>query len=184
MPRRFSSAPGTPGMTVPVGPPWLMVLIYALALLVLQSALSRLLGPLGLAPPDLFLLTGVALARRLSPVPALLGAYGLGLAQDMLGAGALGVHAAALAGGALLVLLTRRVHTGSYWQQTLLSVVAAVLGQWLTFMLLTYWLRSELVTASSLVRVLPLSLLSTLVAAPLWAWFSDYALGRAPDGLE
>ncbi|WP_291422998.1 Rod shape-determining protein MreD [Deinococcus sp.] len=170
-------------MSVPVGPPWLMILGYVVALLVLQSALSRLLSPLGVPPPDLFLLTGIALARRTLPVSALLGAYALGLAQDILGAGALGLHAAALAGGTLLVLLTRRA-AGSRAGQGLLSVLAAVLGQWLTFMFLTYWLRTGLVTAESLVHILPLSLLTTLIAAPLWNWFADYALGRVPDGLE
>lgn len=171
-------------VNLPTGPAWLMVLGYALALLVLQSLFSRLFSSFNIPPPDLFLLTGIALARRVPPISALIGAYFLGLIQDVLGAGAIGLHAAALTGGVLLVLLTRRFAPAGTLGQTVVAVLAALLGQWLTFMILTYWLKTGLVTIDSLVRILPLSFIATVLVAPLWEWLSDYALGRAGGSLE
>ncbi|GAA5502914.1 hypothetical protein Dxin01_02661 [Deinococcus xinjiangensis] len=167
----------------PAGPTPLMALLYGLGLLVAQSLLSRLLLPLGVPPPDLFLLTGLLLTRRLSRGSALLAAYGVGLLQDILGAGVLGLHAAGVAGGVLLVLLTRRIMPPSALGQTLFQVAAALLGQWLTFMFLTYWLRTGLVTVDTLTRVLPLSFVTTLLIAPLWERFADLMFGRTQDGL-
>lgn len=169
---------------LPTGPAWLMVLGYALALLIGQSLLSRLFVAVNLPPPDLFLLTGIALAKRTPPVSALLAAYILGLMQDVLGAGAIGLHAAALTGGVLLVLLTRRLNPTPGLAQTITNVLAALLGQWLTFMILTYWLRTGLVTLDSLFRILPLSFVATALLAPFWDWLSDYALGHRQGGLE
>lgn len=166
----------------PAGPGWLMALLYGAGLIVAQSLLSRLLLPLGVPPPDLFLLTGLLFTRRLSRGSSLLAAYGVGLLQDVLGVGLLGLHAAGVAGGTLLVLLTRRVLPAGL-PGLLVQVAAALLGQWLTFMFLTYWLRTELVTLDTLTRVLPLSFVTTLLVAPLWQRFEELMFGRAQDGM-
>lgn len=172
------------GSVTAIAPPWLLLLGYLLLLLVVQSLLSRLLDPLGVPPPDLFLLTGAAFAWRWRPIPALLSAYGVGLLQDVLGAGVLGFHAAGVAGGALLVLGVRRWLPNLGPVQLFISVLAAIAGQWVAFMILTYWLRSELVTFSALMQIVPMLFLTTLVAALLWEWIVRYAFGGMQDGLE
>ena len=67
--------------------------LYFVFLIALQGGLSALI-PQNLGGPNLFLLTAVALALRLHPVPSLLVAYAIGLGQDVLGHGYLGLHAA------------------------------------------------------------------------------------------
>ena len=67
--------------------------VYFVLLIALQGGLSALI-PQNLGGPNLFLLTAVALALRLHPVPSLLVAYAIGLGQDVLGHGYLGLHAA------------------------------------------------------------------------------------------
>ncbi len=143
------------------------VLLYFLVLIGVQGALSRLL-PMTVTPPDLFLLTGVALALRWRPWLAVLGAFGVGLAQDVLGHGALGFHAAGVAGGALLVLGLRKFLAGGGFLQVTVTVLTAVVGQWAAFLVISYWLRNDLVTIPSLMNVLPIMLAGTLIlAAPV-----------------
>ncbi|WP_245872713.1 Rod shape-determining protein MreD [Deinococcus planocerae] len=163
-------AVGTPGRPV-------LYVLYALILITVQGVLSRLLDGSPVPPPNLFLLTGVALVWRLRPAAALLGAYGVGLAQDVLGGGALGLHAAGVAGGVLLVLMVRRLVVDSGVIQAVVTVLAATAGQWLAFLFLTYWLRSDLVTTDTLVRTVPLAFLTTLLASPLWERVVNWALG-------
>ncbi len=161
----------------------LRALAYLLLLIGVQGALSRLL-PAQISPPDLFLLTGVALAHRLRPLAALLTAYGLGLVQDVLGHGLIGLHAAGLAAGVLLVLLLRTFLSGRGAVQLAVTVTAAVAGQWLAFLALTYWLRNGLVTVGTLQSVLPALLIATLIAAPLWERVSGWAFGPRPTPEE
>ncbi|MFC4425424.1 Rod shape-determining protein MreD [Deinococcus navajonensis] len=151
--------------------------MYALTLILVQGLLSRLFDPLGLPAPDLFLLTGAALAWRLAPLPALLAAYGVGLGQDLLGGGMLGLHAAGVAGGALLVLTVRRSFGDSGIFQALLTVLAATLGEWLVFLLLTYWMRSDLVTLTTLRGIVPVMFVGTLVISPLWEAVMGWGMG-------
>lgn len=154
----------------------LKALLYLLLIIGLQGALYRLL-PGFVSPPDLFLLTAVALAWRLRPVPALLAAYGVGLLQDVLGHGLIGFHAAGAAGGVLLLLGVQRFIQGGGAFQTLLAVTTATAGQWLAFLILTYWLRSGLVTVSSLTTVLPITLLGTLLLSGLVDRLAGWAFG-------
>ncbi|MFC4455712.1 Rod shape-determining protein MreD [Deinococcus sonorensis] len=155
-------------------------IVYFLLLLGLQGALASLLAPLGVTAPDLFLLTGVALALRLRSVPALLAGYGVGLLQDVLGHGLLGLHAAAVAGGVLLVLGARRQLTDGGVVGAILTVVIAILGQWTAFLILTYWLRGGLVTVDALMRVLPWELALTVLVYPLWNRLMSWGLGPRP----
>lgn len=173
-----------PAMNLPAGPRPLMALVYFVLLIVAQGFLGRLLEPLRIAPPDLFLLTGAALAWRWRPVGALLGAYVVGLLQDVLGSGVLGLHAAGLAGAALLVLAVRRWLPGGGWRRLVLTVAAALLGQWLTFLILSYITRSDLVTADLLLRWVPMTFLTTFLFGWSWESLMTYLLGQPQDGLD
>ena len=160
---------------------WFRPLVLAIALIALQGLLTRLTDAAGIPAPDLFLLTGAGLAWRMRPTWALVAAYGVGLGQDVLGGGTIGLHAAGLAGGALLVLLVRRYFANSGPVQGLLTVLMAVLGQWLAFLLITYWLRSELVTVELLTRTVPLVLLLTLLVSGLWERVLEWSIGPRPS---
>ena len=158
-------------------------LLFFLLLIGVQGALTALF-PARLTPPDLFLLTAVAFALRWRTGSALLGAYGVGLLQDVLGHGLLGLHAAGAAGGVLLVLGLRKFLSDRGLLQTLVTVLTAVAGQWGAFLILTYWLRGGLVTQDALVQVLPVQLAFTLLVAPLWERLSTWAFGRRPSPEE
>ncbi|UQN05909.1 rod shape-determining protein MreD [Deinococcus sp. QL22] len=178
--RNTGLAPRGPGR-------WVGVVVYVLLLLIVQGVLSRLLDPLRIPAPDLFLLTGAALAWRLPPVQAVVAGYGVGLIQDVLGGGALGLHAAGVGAGAVLVLLVRRYVGDSGIFQALFTVLAATTGQWLAFLFLTYWLRSDLVTVDTLRQTVPLALLSTLLIYPFWNRLVTWGMGERPgpeDGLS
>lgn len=171
-------SPGLGGNLPARGPGrWLRPVAYALVLVAAQGLLSRLADAVGWPAPDLFLLTGLALGLRAAPLPALLLAYGVGFGQDLLGGGALGLHAAGVAGGTLLVLLLRRFLSDSGVLLLPLAVLAALLGEWLTFVVLNYWLRAGLVTVDLLVRNVPLQLLLLLLVAPLWEAVANRGLG-------
>lgn len=161
-----------------------MILLYFVLLIMVQGFLSRLLEPLHIAPPDLFLLTGAALAWRWRPVGALLGAYAVGLLQDLLGSGVFGLHAAGLAGGALLVLAVRRWLPMSGGWRLVLTVAAALVGQWLTFTVLTYLLRLHLVTLDTLVQVVPMTFVTTVAFGWSWESLMTTLLGRPQEGLD
>lgn len=159
------------------------ILLYLLLIIGLQGALARLV-PSHFSPPDLFLLSAVALALRLKPFPALLSAYGIGLLQDLLGNGALGLHAAAVSGGVLLVLGLRKFLSDRGVLQMVVTVTTAIAGQWLAFLILTYWLRNGLVTVNTLSSVLPSLLIGTLIAAPLLERLANWAFGPRPSPEE
>ncbi|MFN4250735.1 Rod shape-determining protein MreD [Deinococcus sp. LM3] len=163
---------------VPRGPlRWVKLIVYAALLIAAQGLLSRLSDAAGIPAPDLFLLTGAALVWRLPPPWAVLAAYGVGLGQDLLGSGALGLHAAGVAGGALLTLLVRRYVADSGVFQMLLTVLMAVVGEWLAFLILNYWLRADLITADLLRTTVPLVFAGTLVLYPLWERVVAWAFG-------
>lgn len=160
-------------------PAWLVGLRLVavwLALLALQSALSRLPAPL--APPDLLLLLALALALRLRPLPALLAGYGLGLLQDAVGHGLLGVQALGTAAGVLALLLLRSFvpldterRRGQYGAAAL-----GLLGQWLAFAALGLWL-TEGPFSWGLFASLPASFALTVLLAPSVAAALNWALG-------
>ncbi len=162
----------------------LRAVVYAALLIAAQGLLSRLADSASIAAPDLFLLTAVALAWRMAPAWALVAAYGVGLGQDLLGGGVLGLHAAGLAGAVLLVLLIRRYVADSGPVQIVLSVIVAVAGEWLTFAALAYWLRSDLITVNLLLTTIPSLLLGTLLAYPLWEWAVSWGIGPRPGPQE
>lgn len=158
-------------------------LLYFLVLIGVQGALSRLL-PAAITPPDLFLLTGVALALRWRPTLAVAGGYGVGLIQDVLGHGALGFHAAGVAAGCLLVLGLREFVADTGLLQVVVTVLAAVAGQWAAYLVLSYWLRNDLVTVASLTGVLPIMLAGTLLLAAPVERMATLAFGPRPSSEE
>ena len=159
------------------------ILLYLLLIVGVQGALTRLL-PEKVSPPDLFLLTGVALALRLRPLPALMAGYGIGLVQDILGHGLIGLHAAGVAAGVLFVLGLRKFLSDRGLLQTVVTVTAAVAGQWLAYLAITYWLRGGLVTVTTVSTVLPVVLVLTLASAPLLERLATWAFGVRPNAEE
>ncbi|GGJ63877.1 Rod shape-determining protein MreD [Deinococcus aquiradiocola] len=162
----------------------LRAIVYFVLLIGLQGAVTSLLTRVGVTPPDLFLLTGVAYALRLRALPAVLAGYGVGLLQDVLGHGLLGLHAAGVGAGVLVLVGLRRFITDSGVFQSILTVVGAILGQWAAFLILTYWLRGGLVTVDSLVHVLPWELGLTLLVYPVWNRVMAWGLGARPSAEE
>ncbi len=114
-----------------------LVLFY-LVLLVSQGFLSALLAPL--PAPDLFLLAVLTLLWRVQPWQLVAVAYGIGLVQDVGGQGVLGMHAMALAGGALAATFVRAQLTNSGALERLLVVFVAVVGKWAVMAMLLAWL--------------------------------------------
>src|SRR5690606_194101 len=96
-----------------------LVLFY-LVLLVSQGFLSALLAPV--PAPDLFLLAALTLLWRVQPWQLVLVAYVIGILQDVIGQGVLGMHAMALAGGALAATFVRAQLTNSGALERLLVV--------------------------------------------------------------
>lgn len=152
--------------------PTLLILIVV----ILQGAFIPLLG-LNSAAPDLFLLLALLLALRLPPLYGLLLAYGIGLGQDILGHGFLGLHAAGLGAAALLFYGWRQLLGGNNLWQVGLQTVASIVGQWLAFAIITYWLRNDLVTIDTLRTVFPLQLFATLLLYPVMHVATTWAFG-------
>ena len=81
------------------------------------------------------------------------------------------------AGGVLLVLGLRKFVEAPGVAQTVVVVTTAVAGQWLTFLILTYWLRAGLVTVGTLGSVLPSVLILSVLSAPLLERLATWAFG-------
>ncbi|HZX00574.1 MAG TPA: rod shape-determining protein MreD [Trueperaceae bacterium] len=114
-----------------------LVLFY-LVLLVSQGFLSALFAPI--PAPDLFLLAALTLLWRIQPWQLVLVAYAIGMLQDLIGQGVLGMHALGLAGAALAATFVRAQLTNSGALERLLVVFVAVVGKWVVLALLFGWL--------------------------------------------
>ena len=145
-----------------------LVLLYVL-LLALQGFLGALMAPL--SPPDLFLLGVLTLLWRVPPAPLVAVGYGVGLLQDLIGHGALGVHALGLAGGVLLASFVRSQVSQGGAAERLVVLVAALLGKWLVLTGLLFWLGSAQ-PLEQVARVAPLEAAFTLL---LGLWLLPYA---------
>ena len=145
-----------------------LLLLYAL-LLALQGFLGGLMGPL--STPDLFLLGVLTLLWRV-PAPQLVAVgYGVGGLQDLLGYGALGVHALGLAGGVLLATFVRsQVSQAGVWERFFV-LVAALLGKWLVLTALLFWMGGA-APFEEVLRVAPLEAAFTLL---LGMWLLPFA---------
>ena len=155
-------------------------ILFFMLLIALSSGIPQLL-PAGWAGPDLFLLTALVVALRYSAVTGVFAGYGLGLLEDLLGHGYFGLHALGLAGAVLMFHsldgffnLAPRLREG-------LGVVLAVVGQWLSFLILTYWLRNDLVTVQTLYTLFPLQMLFALLLYLPWKALSRVFWGPLED---
>jgi rod shape-determining protein MreD len=141
-----------------------LVLFY-LVLVVAQGFLSALLAPL--PGPDLFLIGVLTLLYRLPAWQLVLVGYGAGLLQDVIGHGALGVHALGLAGAALVASAVRAQLSQQGFLERSLAVVAAVAGKWLVIGVLLVWLSGGPVTLAVAAAVAALDVAFTVAAASL-----------------
>jgi rod shape-determining protein MreD len=137
--------------------------LFYLTLLTSQGVLAVLLAPL--PAPDFFLLAVMTLFWRLRAWHLVLAAYGVGLLQDVIGHGVLGVHALGLAGGVLAASFVR-AHLGQAGTpERLVMVAAALVGKWLVFVVMLLWLNESSGMMTVLGRVaLPESLLTLLLS--------------------
>lgn len=112
--------------------------IFYLLIVLGQGFLSAVLSPL--PAPDLFLLAILTLMGRLAPWQLVAAAYGIGLFQDLIGNGVLGLHAFALAGAAMMAtFVTAQLSQVGFFER-LVRLAAAVVGKWLALTALVVWL--------------------------------------------
>lgn len=112
--------------------------VFYLLLVVAQGWLTGLFGTL--PAPDLFLLAGLTLLGRAMPWQLVLIAFGIGLLQDVMGFGPLGVHALGLAVAVWAAMVVRAQFSRSGVAERLLIVSAAQGAKWLVTVTLWTWL--------------------------------------------
>jgi len=121
-----------------------MRLLLALLLTLFLSGLLSALWPQGLMAPDLFLVLALWYAQG---SPAYLGlpvAFLLGLLQDLLGYGLVGLHGVGLLFAAYAYYAASRRLTSGEGLTALFIFSWAFLAKWLGYFLVAYWLRLEL----------------------------------------
>jgi rod shape-determining protein MreD len=146
------------------------LLLFYLVLLVAQGFLSAVLG--SWPAPDLFLIAVLTLLRRLRPWQLVAVAYGVGLLQDAIGHGELGLHAFGLAGGALLAALVRAQLSQQGVLERLVVILAGEAGKWLAVGGLLLWLSAS---PEALLRSLPVTALETVFTVLVGLWLLSVA---------
>jgi len=141
----------------------LRLLLFYIVLVLSQGFLSALLAPL--PPPDLFLIGVLTLLYRLPAWQLVLVGYGFGMLQDVIGHGALGVHAIGLAAAALVATTVRAQLSQQGFLERSLAVLAAVAGKWLVMLVLLVWLSGGVTDLASAAAVAALDMAFTVVAA-------------------
>ena len=141
------------------------LVLFFLVLVVSQGFLSALLAPI--PAPDLFLIGVLTLLYRLPAWQLVLAGYGAGLLQDVMGHGALGVHALGLAGAALVATTVRAQLSQTGFLERSLAVVAAVAGKWAVIAVLLVWLAGGTSPLASALPVAALDVAFTVVASTL-----------------
>ena len=139
--------------------------LFYLFLLFMQSFWGAWLAPY--PAPDLFLIGVLTLLWRIAPWQFVLVAYGVGLLQDLLGSGYLGLHALGLAGGAMAALIVRSQLSQTSFFERSLAVLAAVAGKWLAVAPLLVWQSGTFYVLRGALDVFPVEALFTLLFA-LW----------------
>ncbi|HLR46597.1 MAG TPA: hypothetical protein VK092_05505 [Deinococcales bacterium] len=150
---------------------------FYILLLVFQGLLSSVLAPL--PAPDLFLIAVLTLLPRLAPWQLVLAAYGIGLLQDLSGHGTPGLHALALAGGAMAATAISNVLSQSGFAERILTLVAGLAGKWFVMAGLLVWLTGEWSSLGSLPATVLFDSVFTLAAG---AWLLGLAAGLQPGG--
>lgn len=142
----------------------------------LQGLFSGVL-PDFLPPPDLMFLLALALAATLNPFAGLVAAFGVGLLQDLLSAGFLGLHGVGLL---CAVYVFERLSLTFRWDEPL-GRVTVLLGcfaaKWLGYLVVSYWLRAEPFGVGAVVGVLLPELALTLLLAPLFLRLAEWLIG-------
>jgi rod shape-determining protein MreD len=141
------------------------LLVFYLLLVLGQGFLSALFAPL--PAPDLFLLAVLTLLGRLAPWQLVAAAYGIGLIQDLIGNGVLGLHgfALSLAAMAALVVTAQLSQVGFF--QRLFTLLGAVLGKWVAMAVLTVWLSGTFETLAGVPPVAVFDMGFTVIVG-LW----------------
>ncbi len=137
--------------------------VFYVFLFLIQSFWSAWLAPY--PAPDLFLLAVLTMLWRVAPWQLVLIGYGVGLLQDVVGNGHLGLHALGLSGGAMAALLARSQLSQTSWLERTLAVLAALLGKWLAVAPLIIWQTGTPYALQGVLGVLPLEALFTLLFA-------------------
>lgn len=153
------------------------VVLFYLLLLAGQGLLSALFGTL--PAPDLFLVATLTLLGRLVPWQLVVAAYGIGLLQDLVGYGDLGLHAIALAGAALVASAVRAQLSGEGLLERLLVVVAAQAGKWIVGGLLLVWLSGTPEAPPLLLATAVTETVLTVAAALLLLPWADALLEKS-----
>jgi len=117
--------------------------VYLVLLLFLMGLLQALL-PEGWPAPDLFLVYALWLAASRPPALGLALAFLVGLLQDLLGFGLLGLHATGLLLAAYAYYGAARHLDLSSGAGALAAFALAFLGKWFGYFLVAYWLRLDL----------------------------------------
>lgn len=142
-----------------------LVLFYLILVLV-QGFLTALLSPL--PAPDLFLLALLTLLGRLPAWQLVLLGYAVGLTQDLIGHGVLGLHALALAGAALAANGLRAQLSQAGYFERMMMLLAALAGKWIVLAGLLLWLSpTPMAALTGALPIVPLDVAFTLLAG-LW----------------
>ena len=139
-----------------------LVLFYVV-LVGAQGFAGALMAPV--PPPDLFLIGVLTLLYRLPAWQLVLLGYGAGLLQDMIGHGALGVHALGLAGAALVASTVRAQLSQEGNFERALAVLAAVGSKWVVMGVLLLWLSGGAPNWGSVATVAALDAAFTVAAS-------------------
>ncbi|MEX2541054.1 MAG: rod shape-determining protein MreD [Trueperaceae bacterium] len=139
--------------------------VFYLLLILGQGFLSALLAPL--PAPDLFLLAMLTLVGRLAPWQLVSAGYGIGLLQDLIGNGVLGVHAFALSGAAMAALVVTAQLSQVGFFERVLKLLAAVVGKWVAMAAMVVWLSGTFETLLSVPLVAAFDLGFTVIVG-LW----------------
>lgn len=154
---------------------------FYVLLLVFQGLLTALMAPL--PAPDLFLVAVLTLVPRMNAWQLVLAAYGIGLLQDLSGHGALGLHALALAGGALAAVAITSLLSQSGIMERIITLLAGLAGKWLVMAGLLVWLTGSWASLSSLPATL---LFDSVFTLAIGTWLLGLAenLQPPPRGLN
>ncbi|GLV47051.1 hypothetical protein TJA_02270 [Thermus sp. LT1-2-5] len=153
-----------------------MTALLALFLTLFLAGLLGAVWPQGLMAPDLFLVLALWYAWGRPYYLGLPAAFLLGLLQDLLGFGLLGLHATGLLFAAYAFYAASRRLVAGEALGALFAFLWAFLAKWFGYFLVAYWLRLELPP------LLPLDLfLEGLVTLPLFLLALRLGgLGKAP----
>ena len=154
---------------------------FYLLLLVFQGLLTAVMAPL--PTPDLFLIAVLTLLPRMNPWQLVLAAYGVGLLQDLSGHGVVGMHALALAGGAMAATAVTRLLSQSGVMERIIVLLAGLTGKWLVMAGMLVWLTGSWSSLATLPATLLFDSVFTL-AVGVWLLGLAENLQPSPKGLS